>query len=546
MRKSELKKLRFGKVSSPSSAGAYMLALLASLLFLSASIGPASAAVNAQITGTNPPSGVVVEAGSVFPLMVGVTYSVPPDVAKKYGPYLLWLTVDGRSSNVIQFMGPGSYTFQFTVGAPSVEGVYTLKLSLYIATKMDYPKGQLRDTAVFTYRVKPKVVTDWEVEKVWITPSSPGPGDEVTFHARIALRKTTSTQSLTVEVMCYLDGKPFIKSPIALSFKPMPSTQEVTVPNRWTATEGEHELMFTVDQMKRHNDPTPYPRYNFMRFTFRVEPYYAVIHDIKAPRTVDPGETFEIVIGVDYKFPDNTRLKITNAFPSDTSGVEQFDTVSGDSIGSYVYSVEAPTVPFARPGELLTMPVNGSAQVEFDRGTGWQHTEPGWQMDYLIMVRRPTYYAVFESVEAAYLGTAGEGDGDGTRGRFSITMQVRYLLPLETGLRLIVRGLNGTSEVVRVEEAITQTESTEHTGTYTYEYTFPLTSLREGSYSITFEASVEYMVEGAWYHGDDGSAAASVSIIHPPVTEERVTRTILDDLIDWLNSFFDRIRRMFG
>ena len=58
-------------------------------------------------------------------------------------------------------------------------------------------------------------------------------------------------------------------------------------------------------------------------------------------------------------------------------------------------------------------------------------------------------------------------------------------------------------------------ESMERIGTYTYGYTFPLISLG-GSYSITFDASVEYVVDGGWYHGDDGSAAASVSIIPSP------------------------------
>ncbi|MEM4246592.1 MAG: hypothetical protein QW390_04785, partial [Candidatus Bathyarchaeia archaeon] len=491
--------------------------------------------------------GPAVEWDQVFPLMVGVSYSVPEEITRKAGGYVLWLTLDGRVSNLVPFGGPGAYTFQFSIRAPPVEGVYSLKIELYIAAKPDYPNGQLRDTETFTYYVKPKVVTDWEVEKAWITPSAPGPGDEVTFHASIALLSTNSKQALSVEVMCYLDKKQFTQAPIVLTFNPTPYTQEVTVAQRWTATEGDHRLIFTVDQMGRHNDPTPYPRYNFKELAFRVEPYYAVIHDIKTPQVVDPGESFDIAVGVRYDLPANTRLKVVNVFAADGAPQERLDTVSGEGINSYLFTLEAPQVPFARPGEPDTMPLNGSfAQVEFDRGSGWQHTDPGWRMGYVIQVRRPTYYAVFDSVEARYLGTEGGSGRNATLGRFQITMHVRHLLPLETGLRLVVTGYNGSTEVLRTEEEITQTDSVERTTVYTNEYTFPLTSLAEGSYSIGFEASVEYMVEGSWYWGDGTAASAQVNIVHPPKTVAREHRTILDDLKDRLDDFLDWMRRMLG
>lgn len=523
--------------------GSLMLIVLISLSFLFI-IRPVSAAVMANITSTNPPSGVTVEPNSVFPLGVGVSYKPPPN----NGDYYLWVIVDGKTSNQIKFTNPTSYMFQFSIKAPPTEGTYTLKISLYILTEADYMKnptaGVLRDTATFTYHVKPKVVTDWDVEKIWHTPDSPGPDDEVTFHARIALRSTTSKNALSVDVMCFLDRKQFIQSPLVLTFQPSPSTQEVAVPRSWMATEGEHELMFSVDQLKRHNDPTAYPKYNFMSMRFLIEPYYAVIHDIKNPPEVDPGEAFEVVVGVEYKFPDSTQLRITNFLPSGSTGDEQLDTVSGEGIGTYTFSAVGPSVPHASPGGSGLVPFNASAQVEYDRGSGWQHTSSRWERYYIIYVRQPTYYAVFDSVEATYIGSASDPGYNGTLGRFSITMNVRYLLPLDTGLRLVVRGFNGTTEVLRVEETITQEDSVERTGTYTNEYTFPLASYRAGSYSVGFEASLDYMVEGSWHHGDDDWAMAFVSIIRPP--EEPVSRTIIDDFIDRLDSFFEWMRRGFG
>jgi len=192
------------------------------------------------------------------------------------------------------------------------------------------------------------------------------------------------------------------------------------------------------------------------------------------------------------------------------------------------------------------VPVNALAQVEYDRGSGWRHTSPGWERYYIIYVRQPTYYAVFDNVEATYIGRTSDPGVNGTLGRFSITMDVRYLLPEETGLRLVVRGLNGTTEVLRVEETITQRDSVERHARYTNEYTFPLAGYRAGSYSVGFAASLDYMVEGSWHHGDDDWAMATVSIFERPPTEEPVSRTIIDDFLDRLDSFFEWWRRRFG
>ena len=128
-----------------------------------------------------------------------------------------------------------------------------------------------------------------------------------------------------------------------------------------------------------HSIPMDFTLINIINLIllFLVEPYYAVIHDFKHPTVVDAGETFDVVVGVDYKFPDDTPLRISHSYPADATAVEQFDTVMGDGIGTYTYSVTAPTPPPAVPGESELLGYNGSAWVEFDRGSGWQHTDPG-------------------------------------------------------------------------------------------------------------------------------------------------------------------------
>ncbi len=45
------------------------------------------------------------------------------------------------------------------------------------------------------------------------------------------------------------------------------------------------------------------------------------------------------------------------------------------------------------------------------------------------------------------------------------------------------------------------------------------------------------MVDGSWYHGDDESASALVSIIHPEFGRMRA-RTILDDIWDFFKKTF--------
>jgi hypothetical protein len=140
---------------------------------------------------------------------------------------------------------------------------------------------------------------------------------------------------------------------------------------------------------------------------------------------------------------------------------------------------------------------------------------------------------------------AGGSGSNETLGRFSITTEIRYYLPLETALRIIVLGYNGSTEIIRLEETITQTESVEQTITFSNEYTFPLASLREGTYSIGFDATVEYTVEGSWYYGDDGSAVATVSIRYPHMEMEATQRTVIDDIKKVFIDFYEWWRSIF-
>ncbi len=502
-----------------------------------------------------PPSPYTVYAGQTYTLPVNVQYDVPDQSAQQFGPIELWVSSPPSQSSKINFWksgGKGTHPFTLQLTAPTQPGSYVLGIKLLANSKQHY--GDVIDTATVNYQVILPTVNDWAVTRVWITPASPTVGDIVNFHATIALKSTTGKGQQSALVASFLNKAQFEKAQI-LNF-PGPSSINIKASKTWTAEEGTHKLAFVVEDANNYPDPSPND--NVMEITFSVEPYYAIISWVSTdPETVDSGESFDAEVLVSYKFPESTNLRIGAIFPGWNISApigpnatkrflgmpatsETLDTVSGEGNKSYTLGLVAPVLPhMASEYKAAFVDHMGYARVEFDRGAGrgWEYTEPGFWRNFTVRIQRPNYYAVFDSLNVVYLGRSFDSSMNMTSGRFSITMQVRYLLPLETGLRLNVYGFNGSAGLLSVEEMITQTESVERTSTYTYEYTFPLLSFYEGNYTTGFDATIEYMVDGSWYHGDDESASALVSIIHPEFGRMRA-RTILDDIWDFFKKTF--------
>ncbi|MEM2896222.1 MAG: hypothetical protein QXG01_01390 [Candidatus Bathyarchaeia archaeon] len=482
------------------------------LIALLSTAKSASAAYNGKLI---PPSPYAVYTNQVYTLSVGFQYMAAT-------PCAFWIESPPFKSSAVTLKGSGTSVLSLTLKAPPTPGTYMLGIKLYGQVIPDgTPQPPiLMDAITVTYTVIEPVKTDWDVENVWIEPKSPGVDDQVKFLATIVLRSTTSTKPLIVQVACYLDKKLYYSG--SLTFSPKPSKQDIAVPKLWKATEGSHVLVFIVDPGRQHNDPTPYPSYNFKEHRFTVEPYYAIVKSINTiPSEVEEGEGFKVEIIVEYRLPGSANLRVrhyNNATQPPVSD-ENLDTVSGSGTKSYIFAARAPLVCHPEP----TWQLQGTGSVMFDRGAGWQKTEPGWWKFYEITVRSPRFYAILDSTSAEHLGG----------GRIAITLQVRHFLPSETGLRIIVR--TNATEIWRDESTFTQEGSVERTVTYRCEW------VSSSPGNIGLGVSVEYRACGAWRHGDDGFVQVNVPggpRSRLPVSFSDYIMAAFQRIIDWIKGLF--------
>jgi hypothetical protein len=185
--------------------------------------------------------------------------------------------------------------------------------------------------------------------------------------------------------------------------------------------------------------------------------------------------------------------------------------------------------------------------VWFDRGdgAGGEKTDPGWESNYNVTITRPEYYAVFNQVTAQYAGSAN------ATGHVTIALVVKYLLPIQTGLRITIIRLDNPSNVglegygmvngtmiVRDQPMFTQKDEAESTASFTYTYSYPISSLRSGT--LTFTAAVEYQACGGWNPGDEGTVNTPVP--YTPVTQPTSASdyliAALQRILDWFKSLF--------
>ena len=176
--------------------------------------------------------------------------------------------------------------------------------------------------------------------------------------------------------------------------------------------------------------------------------------------------------------------------------------LSGSGTREYTFTVRAPFRNSTYGGNgtcVQKYMLTGQGFVWFDRGegAGWEKTDPGWTSYYNVTITRPQYYAVFNQVTAQYAGSAN------ATGHVTITLVIRYVLPVQTGLRITVERLENNSRGVTVvakdESSFTQQDSAERTATFTYTYSYPPSALTSGT--LTFTAAVEYQACGGWIPG---------------------------------------------
>lgn len=507
--------------------------------------------INAQIL---PIQSYTVYAGQSYTLSVNVQYNIDPKTESNIGPILLYVYSPPYSSSKAQVSGSGSRTLTLPLVAPTQPGSYTLGIKLQADSKQ--AQGELVDTATVNYNVVMPVENDWAVTKVWITPDSPSPGDEVTFHATIALKSTTGTGTQMAAVGCFLNDRPFGKTQL-FSFQ-YPSSQDIQAPIEWTAEEGSYRLRFAVEDFNRYQDK--FIQDNIRDFVFSVEPYYAMINfTFVSPSPVLSGNGFPVSVHVVYSFPESTELRIGIIFPIENMSfgfnmtadqiqnmsvtTERYDTVSGTGSRAYGFNLTAPTLPFTTITNATGF--MGISKVEFNRGegAGWEHTDPGFADDFMVYVAPHTYYAIIDISDIAYLGEASPFDPNNPKGRFRANIEVEYLLPEENArLRLMLTESKGT----RIYDGTSGAKG-EGKRTYPIEFELPL-DVKTKDYAELFDVEVSYEVEEKWHSGDSRSSTAPVSISEAAISAKPGTPSgsAFEPVADFFKSIADFFRGLFG
>lgn len=530
----------------------FLTFIIASLVF--SSIPYASAMFQASII---PPQPYTVTVGQSYSLKVSIQYDIPQQAVDQIGPIQLWVFSSPYSSSKVPLVGKGTYSFSLPLTAPSQEGTYTLGIKLYVNSQIH--KSEVYDTATVSYQVITPTVNDWAVTKVWITPDSPSPDDEVTFHATIALKSTTGKGTQMAAVGCFLNDRPFGKTQL-LSFQ-YPSSQDIQAPIEWTAEEGSYRLRFAVEDFNYYQDK--FIQDNIRDYVFSVEPYYAIINGtVISPFSVESGDGFIATVYVVYSFPESTELRIGIIFPvgnlsygfnmtadqiqSYTVTVEGYDTVSGTGSGPYSFNLTAPTIPFTvDPMTLNATEYMGISKVEFDRGegAGWEYTDPGFADDFQVFVTPHTYYAVIDISDIAYLGEASPFDPNNPKGRFRANIEVDYLLPEENAkLRVMLTESKGT----KIYDGTSGAKG-EGKRTYPIEFELPL-DVEIKDYSELFDVEVSYEVEEKWYSGDSRSSSAPVSISEEAISAKPgpPSGSAFEPVTDFFRSIADFFKGLFG
>jgi len=438
--------------------------------------------INAQIL---PIQSYTVYAGQSYTLSVNVQYNIDPKTESNIGPILLYVYSPPYSSSKAQVSGSGSRTLTLPLVAPTQPGSYTLGIKLQADSKQ--AQGELVDTATVNYNVVMPVENDWAVTKVWITPDSPSPGDEVTFQDKF-IQDNIRDFVFSVEPYYAMINFTFVSPSPVLSGNGFPVSVHV-VYSFPESTELRIGIIFPIENMS---------------FGFNM--------------TADQIQNMSVT-------------------------TERYDTVSGTGSRAYGFNLTAPTLPFTTITNATGF--MGISKVEFNRGegAGWEHTDPGFADDFMVYVAPHTYYAIIDISDIAYLGEASPFDPNNPKGRFRANIEVEYLLPEENArLRLMLTESKGT----RIYDGTSGAKG-EGKRTYPIEFELPL-DVKTKDYAELFDVEVSYEVEEKWHSGDSRSSTAPVSISEAAISAKPGTPSgsAFEPVADFFKSIADFFRGLFG
>ncbi len=225
----------------------------------------------------------------------------------------------------------------------------------YVAGGLFFPSGGGVDLDEKTFQVvgPASVSTDWAVLSVSLTPSSPHPGDPVTFGMIASALSSTGAFPQSLTAQCTIDGASCGTG--SLSYPgPSGTPETVTAGTLWMATPGTHTLTWSISMA---GDPNP--SNNVMSTSFTVAPQAQFDFSISVSpqqQTVAPGggTSYGVTVNLVSGTPQSVGLSLSGA-PAGVSGA--FSPTSGTPSFSSTLSIT--TTSSVSPG-TFTLTATGS------------------------------------------------------------------------------------------------------------------------------------------------------------------------------------------
>jgi hypothetical protein len=285
-----------------------------------------------------------------IPQVVGVGATISP--AKGTPPF----TSTVRISTTAQ-TPPGQYTINMAAVAGGVEKRISITLIVLAG-------GQ-----------PPPIATDWAVGELWMLPSNPKPGDQVSFSAKISALSSDNAFPQEVRVEVRLDHRQVAADTVTVPGEGLAVT--VSAGTRWAAVAGSHTVSFSVDPADgtEYDDPDRGNNIGELSFTVSqtiqppsgfdfsitvtpesqsLTPEGSVVYDVYVDLTAGTSETVSLALSglpedATYAFDPPTSLPY---FPSKlTVYVPQY-TAAGAPMpaGAYTLTVTAEGAGLVRTG----------------------------------------------------------------------------------------------------------------------------------------------------------------------------------------------------
>ena len=196
---------------------------------------------------------------------VSLIYTIPP--------------VAGISASLshAKAMAPFDSTLTIATTPQTPAGTYTINVVGI--------SGSLQRTTTMTLTVTeepqpPTTATDWAVGDIWILPSNPRPGDQVTFSGEISALSSDKAFPQEVRVEVRLDHIQVAADTVSVPRQGLAVT--VSAGTRWIAVAGAHTAVFSVDPADGIGNDDPDRGNNIGELSFTVSQTMTTTQQVQA------------------------------------------------------------------------------------------------------------------------------------------------------------------------------------------------------------------------------------------------------------------------